>query len=76
MDKVHSVLLEKCAGEFEFVFVCEIFNWFGGLFEGRYMFEGRHMFEGGGFGEAWVGIMQHMMFAEVAQEVCNYSERG
>ena len=34
------------------------------------------MFEWGGFGKAWVGTMQHMMFAKVAQEVYDCSERG
>ena len=69
MGGVHSVLLERCAGEFEFVCVYEIFDWCGGLFEDRYIFEGW-------FREVWVGAMQHMMFAEVAQEVCNCSEQG
>ena len=69
MGGVHSILLERCAGEFGFVCVYENFNWCRGLFEGRYMFEG-------GFGEVWVDIIQHTMFAEVAQEVCDYSVRG
>ena len=47
MGRVQSALLEKCTGGFEFVFACEFFDWFRGLFEDRYLFEGKRL-EGSG----------------------------